>query len=80
MSKTLYIYEQASPHVHDSSERYKGCVPLSESGIKKHFTVVNNPDAADYLYVGQIREDSNVPLLNQMVLSLNIIKNIHPDI
>ena len=55
MSKTLYIYEQASPHVHDSSERYKGCVPLSESGIKKHFTVVNNPDAADYLYVGQIR-------------------------
>ena len=46
MSKTLYIYEQASPHVHDSSERYKGCVPLSESGIRKHFTVVNNPNAA----------------------------------
>ena len=62
MKKTLYIYDNASPHVHDSSERYKGCVPLSESGISKHFTVVNNPDSADYLYVGQIREDSNVPL------------------
>lgn len=62
MKKTLYIYDQASPHVHDSSERYKGCVPLSEPGIEKHFTVVTNPEVADYLYVGQIREDSNVPL------------------
>lgn len=58
----LYIYPQASCHVHDSIEKYRGCTPLCEDGIKKHINVVTDHTQADYYYMGQIREDSNVPL------------------
>jgi len=58
----LYIYPQASPHVHDGIAKYVNTVPLSQQGIQKHCQVVTNPKDADYFYMGQIREDSKVPL------------------
>jgi len=58
----LFIYPQASPHVHDNIPKLIGCVPLSKDGIARHFEVITDPKQADYYYMGQIREDSKVPL------------------
>lgn len=62
MNKKLYIYPNASHHDQDTIEEYKDTVPLSEAGIKKHFTVVDTPENADYFYIGQISNASTVPL------------------
>ena len=58
----LYIYPNASDHVHDQIPKYQGVVPFSREGIKRHCEVVTDPYAADYFYMGQVREDSTVPL------------------
>jgi hypothetical protein len=51
---TLYLYDNARPHIHDSIPAYVNCVPLSKQGIAKHFTLTQNPDEADYFYQGQL--------------------------
>tara|TARA_R100001082_G_scaffold110143_1_gene89138 strand:+ start:11992 stop:12933 length:942 start_codon:yes stop_codon:yes gene_type:complete len=52
----LYIYPNANPHDHDSSEHCKNTVPFSKVGIEKHCVLVS-PQEADYFYMGQFNND-----------------------
>lgn len=57
----IYVYKHANKHEHDlnslnlSSNLYN-TVPLSEKGLKDHFTIVE-PSKADYFYMGQFSQD-----------------------
>jgi hypothetical protein len=52
----LYIYPNANPHDHDSTEHCKNTIPLSKEGIKKHFNITT-PEQADFFYMGQFNND-----------------------
>ena len=71
----LYRYPQASPHNIDDGP-YRNCVPLGVDGLKKHCTIVDNPDEADYFHVGQIREDSNIKLYESDGSEFEFFKDI----
>ena len=52
----LYLYPNANPHDHDTSEHCKNTIPLSKEGIEKHF-ILTNPEEAEYFYMGQLNND-----------------------
>lgn len=52
----LYIYPHANIHTHDKIPEFVGTTPFCQSGIKKHCQVVNDPDKADFCYMGQISD------------------------
>jgi hypothetical protein len=61
----LYIYRDAKPHAHDSDPGYENTVPLSQQGIKDHCDVVQDPEEADYFYMGQFSDGSKLEDLGQ---------------
>ena len=55
MKKTkLFIYPNANPHDHDSTEHCVNTVPLSKKGIADN-CVLTGPDEADLFYMGQFK-------------------------
>lgn len=55
----LFIYKHANIHTHDKIPEFVGTTPFCQTGIQKHCTVVDDPDKADFLYMGQI-SDGNI--------------------
>ena len=52
----LYVYPNANPHDHDSTQHCVNTVPLSRMGIEKHCDLVS-PQEAEYFYMGQLNND-----------------------
>jgi hypothetical protein len=52
----LYLYPNANPHDHDTTEHCKNTIPFSKKGIEDH-CVLTTPDKADYFYMGQLNND-----------------------
>ena len=52
----LYVYPNAEPHDHDSTEHCVNTVPMSKKGIESHCIIVP-ADEAEYFYMGQLNND-----------------------
>lgn len=55
----LYVYKHGWIHSQDLIPEYVDTTPFSQEGIKRHCTVVENPDEADFFYMGQV-SDGNI--------------------
>ena len=52
----LYIYPNANPHDHDSSDFCEDSIPFSKKGIERHCNIVS-AEKAEYFYMGQFNTD-----------------------
>lgn len=59
----LYVYEHVGPSLHETTPGFENSIPMTAAGREKHFDIVNNPDNADYFYMGQV-PDKHVALIN----------------
>jgi len=55
----LYIYKHGWVHSQDLIPEYVDSTPFSKDGIKRHCTVVDDPDQAEFFYMGQV-SDGNI--------------------
>jgi hypothetical protein len=49
----IYIYKNSSFPVHDDTPEYRGYVPFSKINLSKNYLIVDNPEEADFFYMGQ---------------------------
>lgn len=63
----LYVYKHGWVHSQDLIPEYVDTTPFSKDGIKRHCTVVDDPEQADFFYMGQV-SDGNIDNPNHPIL------------
>jgi hypothetical protein len=77
----LYVYKHGWVHSQDLIPEYVNTTPFSKDGIAKHCTVVEDPNDADFFYMGQV-SDGNIynpkhPILEESFPYLKDAPNKH---
>jgi hypothetical protein len=63
----LYVYHHGWVHSQDLIPEYVNTTPFSTEGLKQHCYIVDDPDEADLLYMGQV-SDGNIDNPNHPIL------------
>jgi len=52
----IFIYNHSKGHAHDKDPVYVNTIPFSKKGVENHFETTENPNDADFFYMGQFSE------------------------